>query len=131
MSLGCDGFARVKMPVTFFCIANAFGKYDYEESKAIPIELLTRQSLIALPIDSPTSHSAYAHIQSSYLIGFLWISHTVEGQRAANAQWKSSKPSDVSRFMKPFDSCIFFPCGLPAEEITSQPFPAIKWLAVL
>lgn len=96
------------------------------------MELLTRQSLIALPIEDPSSLSAYTHIQSSYLIGPHRIPHSVEGQRAANAQWKSSNPSDVSRFMNLFDSCIFFLCGLPAKEmIPSQPFPAIKWLAVL
>lgn len=30
---GYDGSARAKMPVSFFCIANEFGKYDYEDLK--------------------------------------------------------------------------------------------------
>lgn len=50
-----------------------------------------------------------------------------DGQRAAAAQKKSNKPSNAPRFMNPFDSCIFFPCGLQAEEMPSQPFPAAKY----
>lgn len=57
------------MPVSFFRLANEFGKYNCEESKAIPIDLLTKQHLLVLPIEDPGPHSAYAHIQSLYLIG--------------------------------------------------------------
>lgn len=122
---------RARILASFFCIANEFGKYDYDESKAIPIDLLTKQSLIALPTEDTSPHSAYIDFQSSYLVDPLWISHIAEGQRAASAQWKSSNASNVSRFMNPFDSCVFFPCGLLAKQIPSQPFPSMKWLAVV
>lgn len=54
------------MPVNFFYTVNKFGKYYYEEAKTIPIDLSTGQSLIVLPIEDPSPHSANNHIQSTF-----------------------------------------------------------------
>lgn len=129
VSHGYNGSATAKMPVSCLCVANEFDKW-----------LRRVKNNTHRPVDTAKFYSS-SHWRSKSSLGLhshselishwsYWIFQRVGGQRAANAQWKCSNPSDVSRFMNPFDSCIFFSCGLPAKEIPSLWFPAMKWLAV-